>query len=82
MSSNALGEALRQRRLELGLSLQATSELTKRPGEPPVHFAVLSKIERGVHNPSLRMIARIAQGYGMTTREVARLSVADETVPA
>ncbi|MGB1526738.1 MAG: helix-turn-helix domain-containing protein [Miltoncostaeaceae bacterium] len=59
-----LGEALRARRDESGLSLRAAAE---RAGMSPAH---LSEVERGIKEPSLGALARIADAIGVGPGEV------------
>lgn len=59
-----LGEAIKARRLERGLTLDGLAE---RAG---VSRGMLSEIERGVKNPTIRIVAQIAAALGTT---VARL---------
>ena len=58
----ALGEVMRERRGQLGLSQEALAFETE------VHRTYISAIERGVQggrNPSLRVVERIAAGLEM-----------------
>ena len=57
---NELGHTIRQRRIALGLALEA---LAKRTG---VSRAMLSDIERGVKNPTIKVLSQIAEGLGCT----------------
>ena len=59
-----LGEALRARREEAGLSLRQAAE---RAGMSPAH---LSEVERGLKEPSLGALARIADDIGGGAGEV------------
>ena len=59
-----LGEALRARREESGLSLRAAAE---RAGMSPAH---LSEVERGLKEPSLGVLQRIADAVGGGAGEV------------
>ena len=59
-----LGEAIKERRAERGLTLEG---LAARCG---VSRAMLSEIERGAKTPSIRVVSQIAAGLGTT---VARL---------
>lgn len=60
----ALGGLLREERLAAGLSLRALSERTK------VSNAYLSQLERGRHEPSLRVLAEIAAALGVPLGEL------------
>ena len=55
----ALGGLLREERMAAGLSLRALSERTK------ISNAYLSQLERGRHEPSLRVLAEIASALGV-----------------
>lgn len=55
----ALGALLRSQRLSAELSLRELAELTK------VSNAYLSELERGMHEPSLRVLRAIASALGM-----------------
>ena len=59
-----LGDALRSRREESGLSLRAAAE---RAGMSPAH---LSEVERGLKEPSFGALARIADAIGVGAGEV------------
>jgi transcriptional regulator with XRE-family HTH domain len=54
-----LGEYIRLQRQMADLSLRGMAELTK------VSNAYLSQIERGLHQPSLRVLQAIAQALGI-----------------
>jgi transcriptional regulator with XRE-family HTH domain len=60
----ALGGLLREERLAAGLSLRALSERTK------VSNAYLSQLERGRHEPSLRVLAEITSALGVPLGEL------------
>jgi transcriptional regulator with XRE-family HTH domain len=60
------GRVVRRLRLERGLKLQ---ELAKAAG---LHWTYLSGIERGLRNPSLKVLAAIAGSFGLTTAELVR----------
>jgi transcriptional regulator with XRE-family HTH domain len=60
------GRAVRQLRLERGLKLQ---ELAKAAG---LHWTYLSGIERGLRNPSMRVLVAIARSFGLSTAELVR----------
>jgi transcriptional regulator with XRE-family HTH domain len=59
-----LGDALRARREDSGLSLRAAAE---RAGMSPAH---LSEVERGLKEPSFGALARIADAIGVEAGEV------------
>ena len=59
-----LGETIRTRRHAQGLTLDA---LSKRTG---VSRAMLSEIERGAKNPTIRLVCQIADGLGTTVSEL------------
>jgi len=61
---DALGEALRSRREELGLSLRAAAE---RAGISPAH---LSEVERGRKEPSLAKLAALSGALETTPGEL------------
>jgi transcriptional regulator with XRE-family HTH domain len=54
------GQAVRKRRLALGLTQETVAELSG------LHRTYLSDVERGARNPSLFIIARIARALGTT----------------
>jgi len=58
------GERVRLRREELGLSQE---EFAFQSG---IHRTYVSGIERGVRNPSLTMVERIAKALGVTSGEL------------
>lgn len=57
----ALGEVIRERRAELGLSQE------KLPG---LHRNVVGNIERGVSEPTLSVLLRVARALDMTGTEL------------
>jgi transcriptional regulator with XRE-family HTH domain len=59
-----LGGLLREERMAAGLSLRALSERTK------VSNAYLSQLERGRHEPSLRVLAEITSALGVPLGEL------------
>jgi transcriptional regulator with XRE-family HTH domain len=59
-----LGGLLREERMAAGLSLRALSERTK------VSNAYLSQLERGRHEPSLRVLAEITSALGVSLGEL------------
>lgn len=63
--NNRLGPALRQRRIQLGLTLDQLSEMTA------LHKSYLSRLESGiVTRPSTDSLQRIAAGLGLTETDV------------
>jgi len=66
----ALGEAIRQLRLEAGLSQELLAE------RADTDLSQVGGIERGVRNPSYATLARLAAALGATVGTVA--SRADE----
>jgi transcriptional regulator with XRE-family HTH domain len=60
------GRAVRQLRFERGLKLQ---ELARTAG---LHWTYLSGIERGLRNPSMRVLVAIAGSFGLSTAELVR----------
>jgi transcriptional regulator with XRE-family HTH domain len=54
------GQAVRKRRLALGLTQETVAELSG------LHRTYLSDVERGARNPSLFIIARIARALDTT----------------
>src|SRR4051812_18484630 len=75
-----LGEYIRLQRQMADLSLRGMAELTK------VSNAYLSQIERGLHQPSLRVLQSIAGALGIPADELLRhaglLRVSDDDEPA
>jgi transcriptional regulator with XRE-family HTH domain len=61
-----LGEYIRLQRQMADLSLRGMAELTK------VSNAYLSQIERGLHQPSLRVLQSIAEALGIPADELLR----------
>lgn len=74
------GAAVRRRREQAGLSLEAVAERAK------THFTALSKVERSQRAPSLRLAAGIASALGVTVdvllMDAARLETAPVAEPA
>jgi DNA-binding XRE family transcriptional regulator len=58
--TSRFGFAIRQRREKLGISQE---EFAARCG---LHRTYVAGVERGIRNPSLKSIARIAEGLGMS----------------
>jgi transcriptional regulator with XRE-family HTH domain len=59
-----LGSAIRARRDRLGLTLEALAERTG------VSRAMLSEIERGAKNPTIRVVVRIAEALGCSVSQL------------
>lgn len=68
MSGNMLGEKLRQRRKELGLTLM---ELRDKSGVHPSH---LGRIETGERRPSAAVLLKLAEPLGFDESELLRLA--------
>lgn len=68
----ALGAAVKDRRLELGLTQE---QLSLRAG---LHQRWISNVETGVRNPSYASLRRLADGLGLTTSELIRRAEANE----
>jgi transcriptional regulator with XRE-family HTH domain len=60
----AFGSHLRSLRRKAGLSQE---EAADRAG---IHVTYLSGVERGLRNPSIRNVRRLAQALGVPTREL------------
>jgi y4mF family transcriptional regulator len=58
-STEALGLAIRERRLELGLSQEALADVVG------VNRRVVGELERGKRSVQLNLVMRIAQGLGL-----------------
>ncbi len=61
---SAFGSHLRSLRRKVGLSQE---EIAGRAG---IHVTYLSGVERGLRNPSIRNVRRLAQALGVPTREL------------
>jgi len=61
---SGFGSYLRSLRTKAGLSQE---ELADRAG---IHVTYLSGVERGLRNPSIRNVRRLAQAMGIQTREL------------
>lgn len=59
-----LGEEVRRRRSGLGLTLEALA------GRSQVSRAMLSEIERGAKNPTIKVVCQIAEGLGCTVSQL------------
>lgn len=68
MNGNSLGESLKARRQEKGLSL---AELKARSG---VHTSYLGRIERGERFPSARILRKIGAALGFGEAELLKLA--------
>ncbi len=55
-SQTELGERVRNRRLDLGLSQMALAERIE------LHFTFVSEVERGIRNLSLQSLLRLSEG--------------------
>lgn len=81
MVDSLVGQKLKQRRDELNLSLRALA------GQTGLSAAFLSQIERGVCNPSLNSLSRIASSlsvplyYFLTTNPETNLNRAQTFYP-
>ena len=75
IASNAariFGDRVREQRLTLGISQETLAELAG------IHWTALGKIERGLRNPSLHNIVKIASGLAVDPGAlIAGLSRAD-----
>jgi transcriptional regulator with XRE-family HTH domain len=60
----AFGTHLRSLRKKAGLTQE---EIADRAG---IHVTYLSGVERGLRNPSIRNVRRLAQALGMPTKEL------------
>ena len=60
----AFGNHLRSLRKEAGLSQEETADKAE------IHVTYLSGVERGLRNPSIRNVRRIAQALGVPTKEL------------
>jgi len=59
-----LGDEVRGRRARLGLTLDALADLSG------VSRAMLSEIERGAKNPTIKLVCQVAEGLGCTVSEL------------
>lgn len=59
----AVGHRLRELRQAAGLTLEQVAERVSVPGEPPVHFTTIAKLERSQRAISLDWIVRLAGIY-------------------
>ena len=74
VSSGRLGERARELRWRRGLTLE---ELAERSG---VSRAMISKLERGEKNPTLVVVAKLAEGLGVTLSRLAGMEERREVV--
>jgi transcriptional regulator with XRE-family HTH domain len=56
---DALGVALREARRRAGLSQEALGHKVRRPWRESVHRTYISEIERGLRNPSVRILIEL-----------------------
>jgi transcriptional regulator with XRE-family HTH domain len=68
----ALGAAVRDRRLELGLTQEPQSL------RAALHQRWISNVETGVRNPSYASLRRLAEGLDLTTSELIRRAEAND----
>ena len=68
MTNNKLGERLKQRREEKGLTLLKLGELTG------AHQSYLGRIERGQRVPSAAILRRLAEPLGFTEVELLKMA--------
>ena len=69
---SALGRFIREQRQLAQLSLRELSRMTS------VSNAYLSQVERGLHEPSLRVMRAVADALGVPAEELYRRSAADD----
>lgn len=74
--ASALGQFIREQRQLAHLSLRELSRLTS------VSNAYLSQVERGIHEPSLRVLRALATALGVPFEEMVRHSDAGVDEPA
>lgn len=60
----AFGSHLRSLRKKSGLSQEETAD------KAGIHVTYLSGVERGIRNPSIRNVRRLALALGVSTREL------------
>ena len=68
MTNNKLGERLRERREEKGLTLLKLSELAG------AHCTYLGRIERGERMPSATILRKLAEPLGFTEVELLKMA--------
>jgi transcriptional regulator with XRE-family HTH domain len=69
--SDQLGRALRELRVERELTLEALAKASD------LHWTYLSGIERGLRNPTLKVLAAVAAALDVKTSELIRLAEDD-----
>jgi transcriptional regulator with XRE-family HTH domain len=75
LSSAQLGSAIRRLRTERELTIEA---LASKAG---IHWTYLTGVERGQRNPTLRVIAAIADALGIAVAELMRRAEASAERP-
>ncbi len=70
---DAMGAFIRSQRELANMSLRELSRATQ------VSNAYLSQIERGLHDPTLKVLTQIAEALHMTVEELLRESVGDSS---
>lgn len=73
-AASALGSAVRSARSRLGLSVQALSQ------QAGVSLGLISQLERGMGNPSLQSIQRIARALGVSASRLLEPPAEELTV--
>ncbi|MDE2853880.1 MAG: helix-turn-helix transcriptional regulator [Chloroflexota bacterium] len=71
----SFGDAIRQRRKELGLSQEALSF------KAGLHRNYISDIERGLKSPSLRVIVKLADALGLAVSTMMRMAEENASRP-
>ncbi len=61
-----LGARVRERRRRLGISQETLADLAD------MHWTAIGRLERGVGNPTLAVLLRIAEGLGVDPGELVR----------
>ncbi len=74
VSSGELGERVRKLRRERGMTLEALA------GRSGVSRAMISKLERGEKNPTLVVVAKVAEGLGVSLSQVVGIEGRREVV--
>jgi transcriptional regulator with XRE-family HTH domain len=74
--ASALGLFIREQRQLARLSLRELSRMTS------ISNAYLSQVERGLHEPSLRVMRSVAEALGVPVEELYRRSAGDEAPAA
>lgn len=65
-AAQTLGERVRARRTDLGLSLEAAAPLVG------LHWSALGQVERGQRNISLHNLLKVADGLGIDPGDLVR----------